>query len=73
VRRVAKKYEEEETLWKQQKQELAKQIQEQYVELNRVKGEAASQLKLLKTKVTEYKQKVKQANAQIHILTQRLA
>ena len=67
------KYQEDEGAWKNDKLALQQQIQELYIQLDKVKREANAQINSLKTKYSDYKQKVKSANVQINTLTARLA
>jgi len=52
---------------------LSKQIQDLYIALDKSKREAQQQVQSYKTKYSDYKIKVKQANTQINTLAQRLA
>lgn len=67
------RYQEDEQIWKTDKSELHRQVQDLYIQLERIKRETQNQISQFKSKYTDYKMKVKQANHQIQVLTARLA
>lgn len=73
IAKMTARYQDDEKLWKNDKQELTKQIQDLYIQLDKAKREASTQIQQFKGKYNDYKLKVKQANSQINVLTQRLA
>ena len=60
--KLTSRYQDDEKQWKMDKQELTKQIQDLYIQLDKTKRDAASQVQQLKGKYNDYKVKVKQAN-----------
>lgn len=73
LQKLNARYQEDENQWKQDKQELTRQIQDLYINLDKAKRESNMNSQVLKTKYNDYKLKVKQANMQINTLVQRLA
>jgi uncharacterized protein involved in exopolysaccharide biosynthesis len=71
--KLSQRYQEDEAQWKADRQELQKQVQDLYIQLERIKRETGAQMQAYKNKYTDYKAKVKQANGQINVLAARLA
>jgi len=73
IAKLTQRYQEDEKQWKMDKQELTKQIQDLYIQLDKTKRESSTLVQQYKSKYNDYKLKVKQANGQINVLAQRLA
>lgn len=65
---MTQRYQEDEQQWKTDKQELTKQIQDLYIQLDRTKRESAQNVQSYKQKYNDYKLKTKHANMQINTL-----
>ena len=59
--------------WHHEKQDLQQKIQDLLFHNEKVKDECLKKVIAYKDKYTDYKNKVKQANQQISVLTQRVA
>ena len=57
--KLTSRYQEDEKQWRQDKQELAKQIQDLYIQLDKTKRESTTQISQFKGKYNDYKVKVK--------------
>ena len=60
--KLTARYQDDEKQWRQDKQELTKQIQELYIQLDKTKRDSSNQIQQFKGKYNDYKVKVKQAN-----------
>lgn len=72
MQKMNSRFNEDEQQWLNGKQELTHRIQELYIQLEKTKREAQTQVAVYKQKYSDYKTKVKQANHQIAVLSQKL-
>lgn len=73
IAKITARYQEDENQWREDKTEYQGKIQELYIQLDKTKREANAQVATYKQKYTDYKQKVKAANAQISTLAGKLS
>lgn len=59
IAKLTQRYQEDEKQWKTDKQELTKQIQDLYIQLDKTKRESSTLVQQYKAKYNDYKMKVK--------------